>query len=245
MSDAHKYSEIFDYLSTPAPPTSPEAAVVFGRKDPLVAYAVGDLIVPGLVEIATITGGVGKDSKDILELGYRSEADYLHQQLQTDAKKRGYQLPRILLEENATNGAENARYSFNILKSEGASTNSLTAVAHATSALRLGESLKFEAEKQTDTPTIVHRVPSKYHFDPTNPVDREEAAAELLRIADWPAKGWLGPQTDVPENLVDFARDVHGDAPKPVKAWQSNILRLLPKKLRLNAIELAARHGRK
>jgi len=248
MSDVQKYAEIFDYLSAPDAPVSPEPTVVFGRKDPLVARAAGDLVVAGLAGGIVITGGIGKDSGDILEQGFRSEAHYLGSELDKNLSRRVPEIkpPHVVLEEEATNGGENARNSLAILAERAIDLSHMTGVAHATSARRLGETLKFEAEKQTGGPVVVHRVPSAYRFDPKNPADQKEAAAELLRMADWPAKGWLGPQTELPDaNLVDFVRDVHGNAPKPVSAWQSALLRRMPVGIRTRVIDLASRRHTK
>ena len=190
-------------------PTSPEAAVVFGRADPIVARAAGELAIANLAEIMVITGGVGKDTGDLLKRGYRSEAHYLGARLEEDAKRNNYRLPEVVLEEKATNGGENARYSLDILTNAGIDTGTMTAVAHATSARRLAETLKHETGKKTGKSSVVHIKPSAYSFDPLNPSDRDEAAAELLRLADWPEKGLLGKQTDLPEELVEFVRDTH------------------------------------
>lgn len=243
--DHLKYNEIFDYLSAPELPTAAEHTVVFGRKDPIVAHKVGDLVIPGLVETAIITGGIGKDSGNLLEEGYSSEADFLHHVLQTDATQRGYELPPVTLDEKAANGGENARNSLDILLDRGIGLVSLTAVTHATSARRLAETLKFEGEKKVGAAPKVYRVPTDYSFNASNPKDRDEAAAELQRLADWPGKNMLGVQPDLPENLVDFVKDKHGKSPRPVKPWQSAILRTLPKPVQLRVINFAAKHGRK
>jgi hypothetical protein len=245
MVDTAKYNEIFDYLSAPDLPSSAETAIVFGRNDPLVAYALGDLIIPSLVEIAIISGGVGKDTGDLLSKGYRSEAHFLEEQLKIDAGQRGYSIPEIILDEAATNGGSNARNSLGLLINGNIKTASLTAVAHATSSRRLAETLKFETEKKTGHQSNVHRKPTAYSFDSTNPADRNEAASELLRLADWPSKGFLGKQTDMPENLVSFVREVHGNAPKPVAPWQSAVLSRLPESVQLRVIQSAAKNGRK
>ncbi len=79
MATANKYQQLFDYLAAPNLPTDSEAAIVFGRKDARIAHALGDLVIPNLVTIAVISGGIGKDSGDIRRLGYNSEADYLHE----------------------------------------------------------------------------------------------------------------------------------------------------------------------
>jgi hypothetical protein len=242
------YEEIFDYLSAPEAPESREPVVVFGRQDPIVAHAAGDLAVANLAEVMVITGGIGKDSGNLLEQGYRSEAHYLDTELTKDLTTRlpdSATPPEVITEEKASNGGENARHSLAILDERGFSLQSLTGVAHATSARRLGETLKFEAQKLTGNDVTVHRVASKYQFDARNPKDQDEAAAELLRLADWPDKGFIGPQSDLPNNLVDFARDVHGKTPAPIKPWQANVLRVLPPRARLGLINFAARHNRK
>jgi hypothetical protein len=219
VKDAKRYEEMFAYLSSPDMPSSSEPTVVFGRKDPLVAHALGDLVIPNLVEIAVITGGIGKDSGDLLDLGFDSESSFLDAQLKLDATDRGYGLPEVIVEKDASNGRENARNSIAILHNRGIAIDSLTAVAHATSALRLAETLKFEAmQLSNDVIPTVHRAPSAYNFDVSNPSDRKEAASELLRLADWPT---------------------------PVKSWQTAILRHLPKSAQLRVINFAANHSRK
>ncbi len=207
VTDTNKYSAIFEYLSAPDRPTRAEAAVVFGRKDSLLATTLGDLIGLKLVTLAVITGGKGKDSGDIEELGFGSEAAYLMNELVEDRISRGYTLPVLELESAAKNGAENAKNSLAILKAKGIGTSSVTAVAHATSSRRLAEALRHAARQEYEEDITVHRVPTAYPFDPTNPHDQAEAAAELLRLADWPAQGWLESQVDLPEDLVQFARE--------------------------------------
>lgn len=204
----NRYAELFDYLSTPDLPQNPEPAILFGRKDPLVAKALGDLILPGLITDAVITGGIGKDSGDIVALGYTSEAEYLKHHLDHDQAERGYDMPRVLIEPNARNGGENARFSLGLLRGGNMLLPSLTAVAHATSARRLAEMVRHAAMSLAPEIQHVHVKPSAYVFDPRNPSDQKEAVAEMIRLADWPAKGWLLPQDAIPQNLVDFSKDI-------------------------------------
>lgn len=240
-----KYREIYDYLSAPDMPTSPEPVVVFGRQDERVAHAAGNLVLANLAEVIVITGGVGKDSGNLLDQGYTSEADFLEQRLLEDAMGRSYHLPELILEENASNGRENAQNSVKILGKRAFNLDSLTANTFPTSSRRLAETLKFETAKLTGKTPVVHRSPSAYEFDPLNKKDQDEAASELMRLADWPGYGELFPQTDIPENLVDFAREIHGDAPRPIKPWQTKIIRLLPRSGQHAVINFAAKHGRK
>lgn len=207
MATANKYQQLFDYLAAPNLPTDSEAAIVFGRKDARIAHALGDLVIPNLVTIAVISGGIGKDSGDIRRLGYNSEADYLHDQALKDAATRQYSLPHILIEPNARNGSENTRLSLGLLHGSDSLTPSITAVAHGTSARRLAEMIRHEARTVAPSVNGVHVKPSDYPFNPKNPADQQEAVAEMLRLVEWPEKGWLLPQDDLPENLVDFAQD--------------------------------------
>lgn len=209
MSESKKYTEIYDYLSAPVAPSSPESTVVFGRQDKLVARAAGDLALANLVDVMVITGGIGKDSGDLIERGYTSEADYLRSELQKDAAARGYNTDAfpLFLDEAASNGGENARNSLAILGESDFDVTSMTAVAHATSARRLGEMLKSELHKLDGSTANIYIQPSAYDFNVENPDDQAEARAELLRLADWPEKEWLLPQDDLPEDLVEFARE--------------------------------------
>lgn len=206
MSDVKKYNQIFDYLSTPQLPVSPESTIIFGRQDERVAHAAGDLVLANLVDVAVITGGIGKDSGDLVERGFRSEAHYLEKQLHADAFARHYTLPTIYLDEAARNGGENARNSISILNDNEHNLSHLTAVAHATSARRLAEMLKKEGLGINGAVPEVYVKPTAYDFDATNPTDQDEARAELLRLADWPAKDWLLEQPDLPHDLVEFSR---------------------------------------
>jgi hypothetical protein len=181
----------------------------------------------------------------LLKQGYDSEASYLDHVVRQDAALHRYKLPLIKLDEKAANGGENARNGLRILTASGHTPlEAVTTVVHATSARRLSETVRYEAGK-IDLQPVIHVAPTAYKFDPDSAKDRDESAKELLRLADWPNQGKLGKQEDLPKDLVDFARERHGDAPKPIDPWQSNLLRALPAGLRLRVINYAANHGRK
>jgi len=207
MTELKKYIEIFDYLSSPHLPQTPESTIIFGRQDERVAQAAGDLVLANLVDVAVITGGIGKDSGDLTEYGYRSEAHFLAEKLRTDSLKRGFTLPDLYLDEAATNGGENARNSINILNEHNHTSDTLTAVAHATSARRLTEMLRNEGKIINNKIPTVFIKPTSYDFDASNTADQKEARDELLRLYEWPTKEWLLPQTDLPDELVEFAND--------------------------------------
>ena len=202
MKKIGHYEELFDYLSAPDMPTSPEDAIVFGRNDPRVAHALGDLAFRGLTDLIVITGNIGKDSGYLKDYGI-PESDLL---AEIAMREHGVPASQIRLEQKAKNGAENAQNSLSIIANEHPDTKSVTAVAHATSLRRLAEGVRHEVAVAGSGPSRIHRVPSDYKFNPNNPTDQAEAEAEMLRLADWPEKGWLQPQADLPKDLVEFAR---------------------------------------
>jgi hypothetical protein len=242
-----EYSRIFDYLSMQDYPTSIEPAVVFGRKDPIVAHKLGDLVIAELVEIAVISGGIGKDSGNLLESGYDSEAGFLAKQLRDDANDRNYSIPKLILDRKASNGRENAKNSLALLTKEATDIKNITVVAHATSSLRLAETLRFEAAKKATNGNIpiIHVAPSAYDFDASDFKDQNEAISELLRLADWSNTNSLFLRDDIPEELVEFARDMHGKIPEPIKPWQSAIFNALPKKLQSRVAQIGAKNQHK
>jgi|GEM_PF-662003 len=239
------YVEIFDYLSAPEAPETAHPAIVFGRDDVLIARKAGELAAANLLGPTIITGGVGKDTGRILEQGFRSEASFLDHNLQRYAAEHNTPLPQLTLEEKAVHGGENTAFSLRMLNEQGVALSTLTSVAHATSSRRLAAGIDFHAQTKLGFTPKIYRVPTDYSFDPHRRVDQDEAAAELLRLADWPAKGILLPQKQLPENLVDFVHNIHGEAPKPPRAWQAHLLRTLPAPLRRSAIRIAAKHKSK
>jgi len=206
-TDIAKILAIYDYLRAAEAPSEAEPTIIFGRNDVRVAKTAANLITSGLVEAAVISGGFGKDSGDLAQRGYDSEAAFIDEQLRKRLPTQA--LPPLYLDKEAKNGGDNARNGLRILGDHGYARDSGTAVAHATSLRRLAETVRHEAVAAGKPLQIVYRVPTDYNFDPTNLVDQAEATAEFLRFVDWPAKGWLQPQVDLPEDLVDYVQSTH------------------------------------
>lgn len=202
-TDTKKYEEIFDYLRDPKEPTETYGNFVFGRADERLVHKMGEMYVANLAKYFLVTGGVGKDSGELAKTG-TAESVYLGDK----AQEIGIPQDILHLETKATNGGENSRLGLALIQAKQLPHDKLTVVAHATSLRRLSATLDHEAT-ETDTISDIYRVPTDYPFDPNLAKDQEEARAELLRLADWPEKGWLKRQIDLPEDLVDFARDVH------------------------------------
>jgi len=209
MSNHNKYELIFDYLAEPSMPTQEAPAAVFGRNDILVAEKAAQLVRANLASVLAITGGFGKDSGDLRERGYDSEADYIEKMIlqEPNLPKK----PITLLDKKATNGGENARNSLKLLYEHdyfnGASA--VTGVFHATSARRLAAGLLKEVQNNDYPVDMVNVVPTDYAFDPESLIDQHEAAGEMTRLVDYAEKGFIVPQTDLPEDLLAFSRDVY------------------------------------
>lgn len=201
MANTKIYSEIFDYLRSPLPPSEAYGNFVFGRADRRLVHKMGELYVAGLAKYFLVTGGIGKDSGELAQKGI-AESTYLGD----EAAKSGIPNNMLHLETEARNGGENVRLGMSTIQQKGLPHDKLTVVAHATSTRRLAAMLDHEG-RQIAPIDAIYRVPTDYPFDPENPADQDEARAELLRLADWPTKGWLGEQSDLPVDLVDFARD--------------------------------------
>jgi len=208
-----KFEKIFEYVSASTSATLPSQEaplILFGRNDELVAEKAGQIITAKLAEVVVITGGIGKDTGDLRERGYRSEAHYLEKKI---LEQELQEQPRILLDEKAKNGGENARFSLAILSEQGyfdEPTDLITAI-HATSARRLAATVEREAQKASYPVRNIHIAPTDYGFDPKYLVDQHEATGELIRLADYaaPDKDFIVPQADLPEDLLEFAREVH------------------------------------
>lgn len=242
-----EYGELFDFLSAPSLPTQEQPAIVFGRSDPIVAHKLVDLAADHLVSRAVITGGVGKDTGDLLQRGFSSEADFLGKEAESNADSRGVALPKVALDEKAANGAQNAENGLRIHLANDPKIVAVTGVIHATSARRLSEQIKWTAANifNLGADLRVNTAPSNYQFDPTREKDRKEALNEYKRLLDYPEQGLLLPQTELPDNLTDFVMSILGDQEiKPVKAWQSTLLRLAPPKVQLAIIKIAEKRGR-
>jgi hypothetical protein len=202
--DAKRISSMFDYLSTETPELQrADGAFVFGRADPLVAERVAGLYNGGLIDYVMIVGGIGKDSGWLTDFGI-PEATYQGVLL---VQNYGFPPEDLYLEQMATNGGECCRGGIEKILGKDLSHNKLIIVAHATSLRRVEAMLKVEGPKKGFN-AVYQRTRTRYRFYPGNPADQREAVAELLRLADWPAKGWCAEQEDLPEDLVRYAREL-------------------------------------
>jgi len=224
MSDIQKYQEMFDYLAAPELPTAEAPALVFGRKDPLVARAMGQLCEQGLVTAFVISGAYGKDSGDLWDARI-TESGYLENLAVRDYGVNPY---RIYRDERPVAGVDGAMFGLMTMRDLGLYSSVSSVVAHDTSVRRLTATTTYEADRLHLPVKRVHKVPSGYSFDPERPSDRQEAAQELLRVIHWAKQGKITPQAEQPdEDLVSFAEDNYAIPPYPSRLKMA-VTRRLP-----------------
>jgi len=199
-----KIGEIYEYLSEETfPINSAEGAFVFCRDDPLVAKRVSKLFNEKLINYAMFTGGIGKDSSFLKDLKM-PEAKWQAGLLNIIY---GVAKENIYIESKASNGGENCRFGIDAIVENSLPHNNLIVVGHSPSLKRLEASLQIESEKKNFYANY-QRTGTDYEFNSRNPKDQKEVIAELLRVADWPAKGWAKEQEDLPLSLVEYAREI-------------------------------------
>lgn len=202
--EKQKIALMFDYMSAgDSSLQRADGAFVFCRADPLVAERASELYADGLVGYMLFTGGVGKDSGYLAHLGIPEAA------FQGALAHLVHRVPedKIYLEVLARNGGENCRNGIDMIIERQLVHDRLTLVSHATSLLRCRAMFENEAQKKSFYSKL-YSTPTLYSFDPNNPIDQKEAVSELLRLAQWPAKGWCMPQTDLSLDLVEYAKAV-------------------------------------
>lgn len=204
--ETEKFNQLFDYLSAPERPAIPEAhgVLVFGRHDLRLVEGMRDLDSLGLASFFVISGGLGKDSGRLHDWNI-PEAKFLA----AVATAQPHPIPaeRIYTDILAKNGGQNARFGLATMRTSGLRNSPITALAHATSLRRLAATLEHEGSKLEEPVEKVYRYGTNYRFDATNPEDQHEAAAEFMRLVEWPHKGWLQPQGDLPVDLIEFAAE--------------------------------------
>lgn len=201
--DYDRIYQMFECLSEVTGSGSGEVAFCFGRKDPQVAITAWRFLEAGSVGTILFTGGIGKDSGDLQV----PEAEYLA----SVARSLGVEDECLLVEPKATNGGENVRFGLAMIQERDPQLMKLpmVVVAHATSLRRLGALMEHIALTEFGgLPLDLSLEPTIYPFNPLDKRDQQEAVAEILRLADWPAKGWLQPQPDLPVELVEYARQI-------------------------------------
>lgn len=203
--DRERFLKIAEYIDIGTPASCcdlgrADGAIVFCRQDPGMARATAELFRRQRIFWAMLTGGFGKDSGDLKIPEAEHQRALLMEQYHVSRSQ-------LLIESTATNGAENSRFSMRLILNSHLPYNSLILVMHPRSARRLYAVHRKIAREELDFTSQYQVVTMDDPFDPTNPSHQQEVLRELIRVADWPAKGLSDPQPDLPVDLVAWARE--------------------------------------
>ena len=195
---------IAEYVNNGLAATSPrlepaEGAIVFCRQDPAMAEAAATLFGQGLIRWAVLTGGIGKDSGDLTVPEAVHQRDLL--------VEMGVPAHLLHVEPKARHGGENSRFAIDVIRELGLAHGQLILVAHPDNARRILAVHTWIARREKQFAAEYQLVSANRVFDPENLKQADTALAELLRLADWPTKGWADPQSDLPLDLVKWARE--------------------------------------
>lgn len=202
--ETDKIAKMFDYLYNPSDPlTKANGAFVGGRWDPIVAKKASRLYNEGLVDYLMFIGGIGKDSGILTRLNV-PEAIF---QAALANTVHGVPENKIYVEPRPTNGGDCCRFGIETIVETGLPCENLIMVMHSTSLRRMDAVMKVIA-REKNFQAKFQRCGTGYEFNPGNLVDQQEVVAEIVRLADWPAKGWCEAQGDLPVGLVEYAREI-------------------------------------
>ena len=185
--------------------TEGDVIFTFGRADPEVAMTASAVYKAGMAQVIVVTGGIGKDSGLLPQLGL-SEAGYLIALM----LQEGVSPTHIFGEFAAKNGGENCRNGIALLRAQELIVDeqerepSMILVGHWASLYRLYEMMQTEGRK-------LHFAAS-YQLVPTprpevlDEKDIAELIAEFGRLVNWPEKGMLD-DVDLPKDLVQAFKE--------------------------------------
>lgn len=194
---------MLDYLAMPDEPSGhADGAIVFCRADPLITDLAERLL--DLIEgYVLLTGGIGKDSGALAEQGI-PEAVFHAERLD----QRGADMARVVVEPTASNGYENSMFAMDLIERMALPHGHIVLAGHPTSLRRLSANHRANAAARGFVAEYSWASTS-YCADPSKPIDRKEAADEIVRLSTWPdAFGWALRPEPVPESLVATARQI-------------------------------------
>lgn len=206
MVDQSKIQAMYDYMIKQQNHFLEKSDGCFGfcREDPLVAEKIAQLFNKKLIEYAMLTGGLGKDSGNMCKK-FGSEAQY---QANLLINKYNISSENLIIEPNANNGYENITFGLKKIIESNKEHFKLILSVHPTSLRRIQN--LFNRIIRDEFPNLKVKLQwttTNYKFDSSNPIDQIEVMEELLRLADWPSKGWITIEYDLPKDLVDYARE--------------------------------------
>ncbi len=190
---------IWDYHKLKQVPQPADMIFVLGSNDLRVADRAAELFLAGLAPRLVISGNVGALSKGLFQ---RTEAE----ELAGRAIGKGVPAEAILLETEATNTGENARFTRQLLQRLGLAVSSAVCVQKPFMERRTWATLRQQWPELQITVTS----PDIPYLDYPDATITKEAlintmVGDLQRIIDYPKRGFQIPQ-EVPEAVVAAMR---------------------------------------
>ncbi len=173
-------------------PVAADVAFVFGRNDLSLASAASWLWRGGFVKNILVTGGVGKDSGNLLI----PEADFLAEHIHGG----GVPSSSIFVEPKATNGGQNTRLGMKMVRRAEIPHKKIILVGHATNLLRLFAAHTYISREELGIDSVEYQL-----FAPRYELkegDEEVLICEYKRLLEWPTKQWAD-RIDLPLALTD------------------------------------------
>lgn len=175
-----------------------DAIIAMGSMDMRVAERAADLWHQKLAPVVVVTGGLGRLTGNDTSISEAAKfADILH--------AKGVPEEAILIEDKASNGAENFTFSIDMLRAKRIPANSIVAVTQPymeRRAYATAKKLFPNVNIQMASPEVT------YEDYPTPEVPKDLMinilVGELHRIRLYPAKGFTIPQ-DIPAKVKDAA----------------------------------------
>jgi hypothetical protein len=193
---------IWEYMALGEKAASADCLLVLGSRDDRVALYAKNLADQYVYEHVVLTGGLAHKN-DLLRTSWKEATEAEHfAQVMTDDGYKG----ALLLEINACNTGENARYSYELLKIQGIPVRSL----HIVTKPYMERRVKATFDKQWPD-TLCRITVSSHHYDSirsycndAQPLSETISimVGDLQRIIEYPKLGYQSEQV-VPKTVIE------------------------------------------
>lgn len=182
---------VWDYLAVRDEPAPADVLVALGTNDLRVADFAAGLYLRGYAPLMVCSGGIAHQG-DLLETPWdRTEAEMYAEV----AQNRGVPAERILLEPNATNTAENLRFTRKLLAERGIAAGSILIVVKPFMGRRVRAALPVEWPGVAAR-VVSDRISMRDYFTQELPAERviHIMMGDLQRVWVYARRGWSAPQ---------------------------------------------------
>jgi hypothetical protein len=182
---------VWDYLAVRDEPVPADVLVALGTNDLRVADFAAGLYLRGYAPLIVCSGGVAHQG-DLLETPWdRTEAEMYAEV----AQSRGVPRERILLEPNATNTAENLRFTRRLLADRGIAAGSILIAVKPFMGRRVRAALPVEWPGMPAR-VVSDRISMRDYFTQELPPEKviHIMMGDLQRVWVYARRGWSAPQ---------------------------------------------------